>query len=83
MCQTHSYACTVSIHTIDKAQVSEDVMFSCWNEDPKKRPTFGTLQEALEKIEKEQTGYLNLQSFVDFSYVNICEARKVKEESII
>ena len=24
MCQIHSYACTVSIHTIDKAQVSED-----------------------------------------------------------
>ena len=30
-------------------------MFSCWNEDPKQRPTFATLQEALEKIEKEQT----------------------------
>ncbi|XP_078378953.1 proto-oncogene tyrosine-protein kinase receptor Ret-like [Oculina patagonica] len=59
------------------------VMLSCWNEDPQQRPTFKSLQDTLEKIEKQQTGYINLQSFTEASYVNVDNARETEDEAIL
>ncbi|XP_073985838.1 tyrosine kinase receptor Cad96Ca [Rhodnius prolixus] len=48
-----------------------NIMFYCWNEDPKERPDFTELVDLLEQLLLSETDYIELQRFPDHSYYNI------------
>ncbi|XP_030754619.1 tyrosine kinase receptor Cad96Ca [Sitophilus oryzae] len=48
-----------------------NIMYYCWDKDPKKRPSFTELVELLEKLIMTETDYIELERFPDHSYYNM------------
>lgn len=48
-----------------------NIMFYCWDNDPKKRPTFLECVQLLEKLLMSETEYIELERFPDHSYYNM------------
>ncbi|RWS16017.1 tyrosine kinase receptor Cad96Ca-like protein [Dinothrombium tinctorium] len=48
-----------------------NIMFYCWDKDPKERPTFGELVTWLDKLLISENDYIELDRFPDHSYYNI------------
>ncbi|CAG9853774.1 unnamed protein product [Phyllotreta striolata] len=48
-----------------------NIMYYCWDKDPKERPSFSELLELLEKLLMTETDYIELERFPDHSYYNV------------
>ncbi|XP_075216987.1 tyrosine kinase receptor Cad96Ca [Lycorma delicatula] len=48
-----------------------NIMFYCWDKDPKERPNFTELVELLEQLLLTETEYIELDRFPDHSYYNM------------
>ncbi|KAF5289644.1 hypothetical protein FQA39_LY15002 [Lamprigera yunnana] len=48
-----------------------NIMYYCWDKDPKQRPSFGECVELLEKLIISETDYIELERFPDHSYYNM------------
>ncbi|XP_018322259.1 tyrosine kinase receptor Cad96Ca [Agrilus planipennis] len=48
-----------------------NIMYYCWDKDPKERPTFSECIELLEKLLMTETDYIELERFPDHSYYNM------------
>lgn len=48
-----------------------NIMYYCWDEDPKERPSFDELVDRLEHLLSTETDYIQLERFPDHSYYNI------------
>ncbi|XP_076250730.1 tyrosine kinase receptor Cad96Ca-like [Rhynchophorus ferrugineus] len=48
-----------------------NIMYYCWDKDPKKRPSFSELVELLERLLLTETDYIELERFPDHSYYNM------------
>ncbi|XP_046393104.1 tyrosine kinase receptor Cad96Ca [Ischnura elegans] len=48
-----------------------NVMYYCWDKDPKERPTFGELVTLLEGLLLTETDYIELERFPDHCYYNV------------
>lgn len=48
-----------------------NIMYYCWDKDPKERPSFTELLELLEKLLMTETDYIELERFPDHSYYNM------------
>ncbi|XP_057653806.1 tyrosine kinase receptor Cad96Ca [Diorhabda carinulata] len=48
-----------------------NIMYYCWDKDPKERPSFTELAELLEKLLLTETDYIELERFPDHSYYNM------------
>ncbi|KAG8226290.1 hypothetical protein J437_LFUL002729 [Ladona fulva] len=48
-----------------------NVMYYCWDKDPKERPTFGELVSLLEGLLLTETDYIELERFPDHCYYNV------------
>ncbi|GFX81541.1 tyrosine kinase receptor Cad96Ca [Trichonephila clavipes] len=50
-----------------------NIMFYCWDKDPKQRPTFGELVNFLDRLLISEHTYIELERFPDHSYYNITD----------
>ncbi|XP_042907549.1 tyrosine kinase receptor Cad96Ca [Parasteatoda tepidariorum] len=50
-----------------------NIMFYCWDKDPKQRPTFGELVSLLDRLLVSEHVYIELERFPDHSYYNITD----------
>lgn len=48
-----------------------NIMFYCWDANPKERPTFNELVHLLDKLLISENDYIELDRFPDHSYYNI------------
>ncbi|CAG9824030.1 unnamed protein product [Phaedon cochleariae] len=48
-----------------------NIMYYCWDKDPKERPSFCECVELLEKLLLSETDYIELERFPDHSYYNM------------
>lgn len=48
-----------------------NIMYYCWDKDPKERPSFGELVKLLEQLLLTETEYIELERFPDHSYYNM------------
>ncbi|KAF5299462.1 hypothetical protein FQR65_LT01042 [Abscondita terminalis] len=48
-----------------------NIMYYCWDKDPKQRPRFSECVELLEKLIVSKTDYIELERFPDHSYYNM------------
>ncbi|XP_044762114.1 tyrosine kinase receptor Cad96Ca [Coccinella septempunctata] len=48
-----------------------NIMYYCWDKDPKQRPNFGECVGLLEKLLMTETDYIELERFPDHSYYNM------------
>ncbi|XP_023311404.1 tyrosine kinase receptor Cad96Ca, partial [Anoplophora glabripennis] len=48
-----------------------NIMYYCWDKDPKQRPSFTECVELLEKLLMTETDYIELERFPDHSYYNM------------
>ncbi|CAH0559226.1 unnamed protein product [Brassicogethes aeneus] len=48
-----------------------NIMYYCWDKDPKQRPSFSECIELLEKLLVSETDYIELERFPDHSYYNM------------
>ncbi|XP_031334762.1 tyrosine kinase receptor Cad96Ca-like [Photinus pyralis] len=48
-----------------------NIMYYCWDKDPKQRPSFEECVELLEKLIISETDYIELERFPDHSYYNM------------
>lgn len=48
-----------------------NIMYYCWDKDPKERPTFNELVTLLEPLLLTETDYIELERFPDHSYYNM------------
>lgn len=48
-----------------------NIMYYCWDKDPKERPTFTELVDLLETLLLSETDYIQLERFPDHSYYNM------------
>ncbi|XP_023012804.2 tyrosine kinase receptor Cad96Ca [Leptinotarsa decemlineata] len=48
-----------------------NIMYYCWDKDPKQRPSFTECLELLEKLLMSETDYIELERFPDHSYYNM------------
>lgn len=48
-----------------------NIMYYCWDKDPKERPNFTELVDLLEQLLLTETEYIDLDRFPDHSYYNI------------
>ncbi|KYB29498.1 tyrosine kinase receptor Cad96Ca isoform X2 [Tribolium castaneum] len=48
-----------------------NIMYYCWDKDPKQRPSFGECVQLLEKLLMTETDYIELERFPDHSYYNM------------
>ncbi|XP_068085169.1 tyrosine kinase receptor Cad96Ca [Anabrus simplex] len=48
-----------------------NIMYYCWDKDPKERPTFQELVTLLEQLLLTETDYIELERFPDHSYYNM------------
>lgn len=48
-----------------------NIMFYCWDANPKERPTFTELTHLLDKLLISENDYIELDRFPDHSYYNI------------
>ena len=48
-----------------------NIMYYCWDKDPKDRPSFGELIKLLEQLLLTETEYIELERFPDHSYYNM------------
>ncbi|XP_017781118.1 PREDICTED: tyrosine kinase receptor Cad96Ca [Nicrophorus vespilloides] len=62
-------------HRLDKPEHCRrelyNIMYYCWDKDPKQRPTFAECIELLEKLIMTETDYIELERFPDHSYYNM------------
>lgn len=62
-------------HRLDKPEHCRrelyNIMYYCWDKDPKQRPTFTECVELLEKLLMTETDYIELERFPDHSYYNM------------
>ncbi|GIY58924.1 tyrosine kinase receptor Cad96Ca [Caerostris darwini] len=50
-----------------------NIMFYCWDKDPKQRPSFGELVNFLDRLLISEHTYIELERFPDHSYYNITD----------
>lgn len=50
-----------------------NIMFYCWDKDPKLRPNFGELVSLLDRLLESEHTYIELERFPDHSYYNITD----------
>ncbi|XP_035212652.1 tyrosine kinase receptor Cad96Ca-like isoform X2 [Stegodyphus dumicola] len=50
-----------------------NIMFYCWDKDPKQRPSFGELVSLLDRLLVSEHTYIELERFPDHSYYNITD----------
>lgn len=48
-----------------------NIMYYCWDKDPKERPSFTELSQLLENLLLTETDYIELERFPDHSYYNM------------
>ncbi|XP_069695707.1 tyrosine kinase receptor Cad96Ca isoform X1 [Periplaneta americana] len=48
-----------------------NIMYYCWDKDPKERPSFSELVKLLEQLLLTETEYIELERFPDHSYYNM------------
>ncbi|PNF22937.1 Tyrosine kinase receptor Cad96Ca [Cryptotermes secundus] len=48
-----------------------NIMYYCWDKDPKERPSFNELIKLLEQLLLTETDYIELERFPDHSYYNM------------
>jgi fibroblast growth factor receptor 1 len=48
-----------------------NIMYYCWDKDPKQRPSFTECVQLLEKLLMSETDYIELERFPDHSYYNM------------
>ncbi|XP_022919569.2 tyrosine kinase receptor Cad96Ca isoform X1 [Onthophagus taurus] len=48
-----------------------NIMYYCWNHDPKERPSFTECLELLDNLVTTETDYIELERFPDHSYYNV------------
>ncbi|CAH0768790.1 unnamed protein product [Bemisia tabaci] len=48
-----------------------NIMYYCWDKDPKERPNFSELVDLLEQLLLSETEYIELERFPDHSYYNM------------
>lgn len=48
-----------------------NIMYYCWDKDPKERPSFTECVQLLEKLLMTETDYIELERFPDHSYYNM------------
>ncbi|KAJ9581668.1 hypothetical protein L9F63_023155, partial [Diploptera punctata] len=48
-----------------------NIMYYCWDKDPKERPSFNELVKLLEQLLLTETEYIELERFPDHSYYNM------------
>lgn len=48
-----------------------NIMYYCWDQDPKDRPTFHELSHTLEKLLLENIDYIELDNFPEHAYYNV------------
>ncbi|GJQ72955.1 hypothetical protein Trydic_g1597 [Trypoxylus dichotomus] len=62
-------------HRLDKPEHCRrelyNIMYYCWDKDPKQRPLFNECVELLEKLLMTETDYIELERFPDHSYYNM------------
>ncbi|KAK9686223.1 Protein tyrosine and serine/threonine kinase, partial [Popillia japonica] len=62
-------------HRLDKPEHCRrelyNIMYYCWDKDPKQRPTFTECVQLLEKLLMTETDYIELERFPDHSYYNM------------
>ncbi|KAK7590136.1 hypothetical protein V9T40_001749 [Parthenolecanium corni] len=62
-------------HRLDKPEHCRrelyNIMYYCWDKDPKERPTFDELVDLLEQLLLTETDYIQLDRFPDHSYYNM------------
>lgn len=50
-----------------------NIMFYCWDKDPKLRPNFSELVSLLDRLLESEHTYIELERFPDHSYYNITD----------
>lgn len=62
-------------HRLDKPEHCRrelyNIMYYCWDKDPKQRPTFSECIDFLENLLMTETDYIELERFPDHSYYNM------------
>lgn len=48
-----------------------NIMYYCWDKEPKQRPSFRECVELLENLLMSETDYIELERFPDHSYYNM------------
>lgn len=60
-----------------------NIMYYCWDQQPKERPSFAECVSLLDKLLHTETDYIELEHFPDHSYYNVLNLSGEKVQFIV